>query len=79
MSDAAVLQAQDLARFYEIKGGLFSKGGTVRVEVDGEADKLSFAYIEPAPKKRPNKRKGGDTAGPDSPDEDGGKVPELVE
>ena len=30
MSDAAVLQAQDLARFYEIKGGLFSKGGTVR-------------------------------------------------
>ena len=30
MSDSMVLQAKDLARFYEVKGGLRNKGGTVR-------------------------------------------------
>ena len=63
----------------ELLFGKLAKGGTVRVEVDKDADKLTFAYIEPPPKKRPGKGKGGDAAGPDAPDGGEGKVPELVE
>ena len=63
----------------ELLFGKLSKGGTVRVEVDEKEDKLTFDFVEPPPKKRPGKGKGGKTAGPDSPDGGEGKVPELVE